>query len=135
MANPVHPAGKPANPDVAKSIRDLSVLRRNTTMQPNTASTGMTINPLAIRMQQQRVESSVDRAANGNRAEVAENAIAGLEAMSGAGAAGAMSAIGLAAPLLGALDMISTPITVESSSSMALSPEDQLDPATSMIPR
>lgn len=64
---------------------------------------------------------------------MAENAISGMEAMSGASCALSLATAGVA--VLGVLDMISTPMDITPDESLAISPDDQLDPATSMIPR
>jgi hypothetical protein len=122
---------KSVNPEIAASIRDLAVLKRNLPL--NVQPGAVTLNPRSIHLQQQQLTAKAERATNGNRAEVAENAISGMEAMSGAGCALSLASAGIA--VLGALDMISTPIDIATRDSLAISPDDQLDPATAMIPR
>ncbi|MDO8728526.1 MAG: hypothetical protein Q7K26_01395 [bacterium] len=131
MPIPKNELTKTINPEIAANIRDLAVQKRN--LPSNAQSGAVTLNPTSIHFQQQQLAAKAEKATNGNRAEVAETAISGMEAMSGASCAFSLASAGIA--VLGALDMISTPIDIAPRDSLAISPEDQLDPATAMIPR
>ena len=129
--NPKQSTEKAVNPEIATSIRELAGLKRGAALK--LPQPGMTINPRAIHLQQQQLAANIERSTNGNRAEMAENAMAGMEAMSGASCVLNLASAGVA--VLGVLDMISTPMDIAPDDSLAISPDDQLDPATSMIPR